>query len=154
MSGFETLFNQLSSSLQSPRLAVGTVQSNIIFTKPTADLALISSDGVIFRVHRIILAEASTFFETMFTLPQPAPSVTPPSDHNSAQEEYDGLPAIHVTETERVLESLLRLCYPIDDPILTEARHHGRRHTVRTQRRPIRLNLRNDLTERVGRKDG
>ncbi|EMD39269.1 hypothetical protein CERSUDRAFT_122690 [Gelatoporia subvermispora B] len=40
------------------------------FTKSSADVIIRSSDGVDFRVHRIVLAEASPVFEGMFSLPQ------------------------------------------------------------------------------------
>ncbi|OBZ73994.1 hypothetical protein A0H81_06318 [Grifola frondosa] len=64
------------------------------FTKPNADVIFTSSDGVQFRAHKIILSEASSFF--------------------------DGRSCIPVTETSTVLENLLRLCYPIDDPLLVD----------------------------------
>ena len=35
------------------------------------DVVLVSKDGVIFNVHRVILTSASTWFNTLFTLPQP-----------------------------------------------------------------------------------
>ncbi|OSD05502.1 hypothetical protein PYCCODRAFT_1465386 [Trametes coccinea BRFM310] len=41
------------------------------FDQPSADIVLRSSDGVDFHVHSQILAQASPFFATMFSLPQP-----------------------------------------------------------------------------------
>ncbi|KAH9951148.1 hypothetical protein B0H21DRAFT_888504 [Amylocystis lapponica] len=91
------------------------------FNKPSADIILISSDDVEFRVHRIILAEASTFFETLFALPQPASTQFSGAGEQTANHtDPNGLPVINVTETSAVLESLLRLCYPIRDPVLTD----------------------------------
>ncbi|OCH91761.1 hypothetical protein OBBRIDRAFT_728200, partial [Obba rivulosa] len=91
-----------------------------LFSKPSADVIFVSSDNVAFRVHKIILAEASEFFDVMFSLPQTAPL---PSQSNSANIEWaelDKLPLVRVTEKSHVLENLFRLCYPIDDPVLTD----------------------------------
>lgn len=41
------------------------------FDDLSADVVLRSSDGIDFRVHRIVLSLASPFFKEMFTLPQP-----------------------------------------------------------------------------------
>ncbi|KAH9951050.1 hypothetical protein B0H21DRAFT_719244 [Amylocystis lapponica] len=111
MSGVETQdrLRLHQSVVQSPAIGIRRLKNDPTFMKPTADVVLISSDDVVFRVHKIILAEASTFFETMFTLPQP-------SDSPTASCEHEGLPAMPVAERSDVLESLLRLCYPIDDP--------------------------------------
>ncbi|KAH9951049.1 hypothetical protein B0H21DRAFT_719242 [Amylocystis lapponica] len=98
-----------------------THKTNPTFIKPTADLLLISSDDVVFRVHKIILAEASPFFETIFTIPQSPQSETSTGERGINHEEYLGLPAIRMVESSDVLESLLRLSYPIDDPILADA---------------------------------
>ncbi|KAI0924609.1 hypothetical protein AcW2_005448 [Taiwanofungus camphoratus] len=87
------------------------------FTKPTADVILVLSDDVEFRVHKAILAEASSFFEAMFSLPQPSVAqISDGTNINTVQH----LPVVRVTEHSVVLHNLLRLCYPIRDPTLNE----------------------------------
>ena len=65
-----------------------------------ADIILRSQDGVEFQVHKLFLAFASPYFKHMFLLPS--------KDGRS-------LP-IDVPESGQIWESLLRLCYPVDDP--------------------------------------
>ncbi|KAF9820568.1 hypothetical protein IEO21_01271 [Rhodonia placenta] len=86
-----------------------TSVTNHPFTKGSADAVLISSDMIEFRVHRVILSEASHFFDGLFALPQDASTQTP---HKEA-------PVIHVSEHSSVLDPLLRYCYPMADPVLT-----------------------------------
>ncbi|KDQ20467.1 hypothetical protein BOTBODRAFT_124077 [Botryobasidium botryosum FD-172 SS1] len=72
------------------------------FSSPKADIILRSSDDVEFRVHRLFLAEASTVFRDMLEIPQ-------------AQTQSAGelsLPIVDVTESEEVLDALLRWIYP------------------------------------------
>ncbi|KAI0372632.1 hypothetical protein BV20DRAFT_939207 [Pilatotrama ljubarskyi] len=87
------------------------------FTKASADVVLRTPDGVEFRVHRVILSEASPVFENMFKLPQPKPQ---PADASSASPTTDvpELLVIDVTETGHTLDHHLRFCYPMDDPVL------------------------------------
>ncbi|KAH9946495.1 hypothetical protein B0H21DRAFT_822684 [Amylocystis lapponica] len=80
------------------------------FVKPTADIILRSSDNVDFRVHKLILSEASPVFESMFSLPRPTES----SDSEDAV--VDGLAVVPFGEASRVLGHLLRICYPMPDP--------------------------------------
>ncbi|KAF8076833.1 hypothetical protein FPV67DRAFT_434885 [Lyophyllum atratum] len=78
------------------------------FNAPDADVVLLScerEDPTEFRVHRCILAAASPFFYDMFTLPQ-----SPTADHL--------LPIIPVSETRKVLGTLLEFLYPIENPCL------------------------------------
>ncbi|EED83176.1 predicted protein [Postia placenta Mad-698-R] len=89
-----------------------TKQAASPFNRPTADVILRSCDEVIFRVHKLILSEASSVFETLFTLPQPPPQET---------EDVDGLPVVHFTEDSQILDKLLRICYPVADPVFTDA---------------------------------
>lgn len=77
------------------------------FNKASADIILRSSDNVDFRVYRGILVASSSFFETMFALPQP------PKDSS-----HDNLsPIIPVSEDSRILDNLLRLIYPLVDRV-------------------------------------
>ncbi|KAL1942833.1 hypothetical protein VTO73DRAFT_5073 [Trametes versicolor] len=72
-----------------------------LFNHAKADIILRSSDGVEFRLHKIILEMASPIFCDMFTLPQEA------SQSDCAQ-------VVDVTETARTLEDLLPFCYPME----------------------------------------
>lgn len=60
----------------------------------------------VFRVKKAILAEASPVFDDMFSLPSPQTE-----DSNSGTCD---LPVLPLEEDSRTLESLLRLCYPVD----------------------------------------
>lgn len=80
-----------------------TKQAPSPFDQDSADVILRSSDGVYFRVHSVILAQASPFFRTMFVLPQPKGADGPP-------------PVIDCAEISNVLTTLLTLCYPIVKP--------------------------------------
>ncbi|KDQ20468.1 hypothetical protein BOTBODRAFT_61607 [Botryobasidium botryosum FD-172 SS1] len=71
------------------------------FSSPTADVVLRSSDGVIFKVHRVLLAEASPVFRTMFEIPQP---LGPAGSET--------LPTVDITESSDVIDAILRLLYP------------------------------------------
>ncbi|KAI0053815.1 hypothetical protein FA95DRAFT_1552320 [Auriscalpium vulgare] len=79
--------------------------SSLSFAAPDADVVLRSSgsDSSDFKVHKCILAVASPFFRTMFTLPQ------------GAGKDAD-IPVIEVAEYSTILETLLRFVYPIQDP--------------------------------------
>ena len=59
-----------------------------------------------FRVHKVILSIASTFFHDMFSLPQPATRDV-------------ALPVIPITESADVFEVFLRLIYPVEPPTIT-----------------------------------
>ncbi|PSR86947.1 hypothetical protein PHLCEN_2v5295 [Hermanssonia centrifuga] len=78
------------------------------FNNIQTDIILQTSDGVQFHVWSIILAEASLVFRDMFTLPQHTIQGSPTT------------PVIPVTEASRILDPLLRLCYPVDDPVLPD----------------------------------
>ncbi|EMD33554.1 hypothetical protein CERSUDRAFT_125861 [Gelatoporia subvermispora B] len=73
------------------------------FTKPSADVIIRSCDDVDFRVPRTILAEASPVFEGMFSLPQAAELGLHAED----------LPVVDMSESAKVLNALLQLCYPM-----------------------------------------
>ncbi|KAH8110802.1 hypothetical protein DFH11DRAFT_741318 [Phellopilus nigrolimitatus] len=78
------------------------------FVAPNGDVTLRSSDQQDFQVVKAILTIASSFFKSMFSLPQP--------------EGQGGceLPVIPVTEDSTTLDTLLRLCYPVKKPIVTD----------------------------------
>ncbi|EIW58199.1 uncharacterized protein TRAVEDRAFT_100125, partial [Trametes versicolor FP-101664 SS1] len=93
------------------------------FDNPAADTILRSSSGdepdelpMDFRVHGVIVAEASEIFADMFAIPQP-----PRASNGDDSEDYVGdIPVVRLTEDAETLYSLLRLCYPIADPELQE----------------------------------
>jgi hypothetical protein len=90
------------------------------FTKPSADVVIKSADGIEFKVHKVILSEASPFFDDMFSLPQNSVKSTS-IDGTSA----DGsLPVLDMTEDAHTINYLLHTIYPIADltlPTLNEA---------------------------------
>ncbi|KZV70872.1 hypothetical protein PENSPDRAFT_431405 [Peniophora sp. CONT] len=66
------------------------------FADPDADLVLQSSDGVIFHVHRLLLAKCSPVFADILSLPTPSTS-------SSA--------VMAIADSERALRLLLDFCY-------------------------------------------
>ncbi|PSR86945.1 hypothetical protein PHLCEN_2v5293 [Hermanssonia centrifuga] len=76
------------------------------FDNAKADTILQTSDNVQFHVRSAILSEASLVFCGMFSLPEPT---NPPET-----------PVITVTEDSRTMDALLRLCYPVCDPVFTD----------------------------------
>ncbi|THH27166.1 hypothetical protein EUX98_g7020 [Antrodiella citrinella] len=73
-------------------------------SSPVADIVLRTSNDVDFTVIKAILSQASPFFHSMFTLPQPD------------QTTVAGKPVVSVAEDDRVLDTILRICYPIPNP--------------------------------------
>ncbi|KAJ7230018.1 hypothetical protein GGX14DRAFT_581895 [Mycena pura] len=74
------------------------------FDADDADFILRTSDEVDFRVHKLVLSLASPFFKMMFQLPQ------------KEGEANDQLPVVPAAEDSRVVDKLLRFCYPCADP--------------------------------------
>ena len=77
------------------------------FDRTDADIVLRSSDLVDFHVFSQVLLAASPFFEGMFDIPQPP---------LYQQQLKDGRPIIEVSEESVVLDTILRICYPINNP--------------------------------------
>ncbi|KAF9501353.1 hypothetical protein BDN71DRAFT_1585085 [Pleurotus eryngii] len=86
----------------------GTMLPGYEFNASDADIILVPNDPepFEFRVHKCVLAVASPFFRTMFSLSQPD---NPGSDAPS-------LPLIPVSEPKSTIEVLLQFVYPIPDP--------------------------------------
>lgn len=85
------------------------------FNNPTADIVLRSSDRTDFRVRSVIVAEASEVFAGMFASPQP-PRGASGVDDNA---DYVGdTPVVQLAEDANTLDDLLRLCYPVADPVV------------------------------------
>ncbi|EED84105.1 predicted protein [Postia placenta Mad-698-R] len=79
------------------------------FTRSTADIKFVTADGVEFKVHSVILSEASPLWESMFRLPQP---------RDAEGETSSDIPAIEVTEDSVTINNLLSMCYPMQRPVL------------------------------------
>jgi len=75
------------------------------FDDARADLILRSSDGVPFRVFKIILSLASPIFADMFSIPSPA-----------SQQSDDPIPVVDLSENSKVLDVALRHLYPVRSP--------------------------------------
>lgn len=83
---------------------------NPYFEDDDADFALRSSDGVVFKVYKVILAKAGTVFKDMFGMPQS------PSDTDHAF--FDNVHIVDLPEDSHTLELLFRSCYPLEHPEL------------------------------------
>lgn len=95
-----------------------------------ADFIIRSSDLIQFWVAKTVLSLASPVFRNMFaTLVLPAQD-THPDDY------VEGTPVVSVTEDSRVLNQLLRFCYPVENPALTTLDeivallHAGRKYEI------------------------
>ncbi|KAJ7776025.1 hypothetical protein DFH07DRAFT_766967 [Mycena maculata] len=76
------------------------------FDDSGADIILRSSEGIDFRVHRLVLSLASPFFKDMFNLPQPKGEAE--------------TPVISMSESALVLDRALRFWYPGAEPLTGE----------------------------------
>ncbi|TDL26621.1 hypothetical protein BD410DRAFT_763882 [Rickenella mellea] len=82
-----------------------TINVHPSYSSSSADLILLSDDGIKFRVHSIVLAPASRFFRDMFGMPRPA-----------VENNDDALP---MGESSEIIKTILDIIYPHDvDPIL------------------------------------
>lgn len=87
------------------------VTASAPFNNPAADLVVRTSDRTQFHVVKAVLAVASPVFADMFSVAVNLPSETDsPSDYN------EGTPILNVTESSGTMDTLLRLCYPVDNP--------------------------------------
>ncbi|RDX54026.1 hypothetical protein OH76DRAFT_1057744 [Lentinus brumalis] len=75
------------------------------FDRSDADFIMRTSDGVEFRVHRLILSMASSVFEGMFSIPKPSALLSDPN-----------IPDISIPEDSETIDLYLRICYPLIDP--------------------------------------
>ncbi len=83
---------------------------------PDLTVILRSSDDIDFFVLKSILAKVSVVFRDMFDLPNAAPEVSSPPESDYQRH---GLPIIRVTETSSTLSIILRFCYPVENPDLS-----------------------------------
>ncbi|KAI0084853.1 hypothetical protein BDY19DRAFT_968474 [Irpex rosettiformis] len=89
------------------------IRYNALFADEDADFIIKAGDGTLFRICKIILKKSSDFFKDMLQLPQPP----------YTQEDIvfiDELPTVEVEESERTLEILFTLCYPVEPPNLDD----------------------------------
>jgi hypothetical protein len=84
------------------------IRDSETFRSPDADIIIISSHRVAFKVHSRMLIEASTVFQTMFSLPQPQIS----SDNTTP-------PEVHMDDNSEILHLLLKYIYPSQKPDLS-----------------------------------
>jgi hypothetical protein len=73
-----------------------------LFDAPDANLIVRSSNFVDFRVHKPVLAMASSVFKDLFSLPQPPDS-----------ESDDDFPVVKLPEDSELLHSLFSIIYPV-----------------------------------------
>lgn len=94
---------------------------------PLADITITTCDGVDFYLVKGILAMASHFFRGMLSLKQPIegqPAVL--------------VPSISVSEDSQTFDALMRLCYPIRDPLI---------HDIRLLEKVLEAALKYDMDE-------
>ncbi|KZS90649.1 hypothetical protein SISNIDRAFT_388548, partial [Sistotremastrum niveocremeum HHB9708] len=88
-----------------------------------ADLIIRTSDGITFKVHKVILEIASEVFENMIYR-----SYNRTSRHYSPKplQQTDGdIPLINVDENGVVMRGLLRYVYPVSRSSITDLEHFG-----------------------------
>lgn len=93
-------YNVLNESQYEPGVAQYTHKFRTQLSD--TDIILRTHDNVSMYAHKLILAQASTFFQTMFELPQ---------------ENMDGLPIVDVSEPSIIWEPILSIIYPIHDTL-------------------------------------
>jgi hypothetical protein len=79
-----------------------------VFCADDADVVIRAAGALDFRAHKVMLSLVSSFFKTMFTVPQP-PSDTP-----------DTLPHVDVNESAETWENILRTIYPMPNPVIAD----------------------------------
>lgn len=88
-------------------------QAEAPFNDSAADVILRTSDLVDFSVNRFTLSLASPIFRDMFEFGRP-------TDDSGI---HPTRPIIQVSESSTTLERLLRLCYPVHEPVMSEVSH-------------------------------
>lgn len=103
------------------------------FNRTDGDVILLSSDQVKFSCHKAILAISSPFFSDMFSLPAAKQADLASNDQPALA---DGTPIIPITETSKVIDTLLRSIYPVaalplyDIAVIAEVLHAGRKYQM------------------------
>ncbi|KAI0248206.1 hypothetical protein BJV78DRAFT_1379488 [Lactifluus subvellereus] len=89
-----------------------------LFSFDDADIVLCSRDGVLFRVPSMTLKMTSSWFRTMFTLPQGSPPAPlPSSSRRNPRAPYES-EVISLDEDSSTLEPLLRMACGLEIPAL------------------------------------
>ena len=83
------------------------------FNTDFADATLRTPDKIDFYVHTQILRFASTVFNGLLATPQPASEA-------GATQTASSRPIIDVAEDSVTVEHILRYCYPVLDPVITD----------------------------------
>ncbi|KZT04154.1 uncharacterized protein LAESUDRAFT_728364 [Laetiporus sulphureus 93-53] len=96
----------LTETLQLVKTTTGPVAAEP-FMHPSADIVVLSSDGIRFRVYRNILELASPVFADMLRNSGASDGHPEPSTE---------LPLVRVAEDGRTVHALLQLCYPMEAP--------------------------------------
>ena len=81
------------------------------FDREAADIVFTTEDGVDFRVYKAVLSLASPFFADMFSLAQHA---------EGKGENSNVVEPIQIQESSQTFDHLLRLCYPVPDPVVQD----------------------------------
>ncbi|KAI0700113.1 hypothetical protein C8T65DRAFT_287499 [Cerioporus squamosus] len=89
------------------------------FNNPAGEIVIRSRDGVLFRLRKDILIEASPVFAELVSQALSEPVASDKDDFTNPTS-VDGTPTIDVPETSDTLDPLLRLCYPIADPVFAD----------------------------------
>lgn len=79
----------------------------------SADTLIRTSDNVDFYLYRAVLILASPFFMDMFSMAQPGAR----TDTTVVPDNQNPIP---IAETSQTFDRLMRLCYPVDDPIIDD----------------------------------
>ncbi|RPD64443.1 hypothetical protein L226DRAFT_569879 [Lentinus tigrinus ALCF2SS1-7] len=88
------------------------------FNNPAGEIVLRSRDGILFRIRKDIVIEASLVLAELTT--RSLSDEQEASSDASSPATTDGKPIIDVPETSEVLDPLLRLCYPTADPVFAD----------------------------------
>lgn len=106
---------QPSSESKEKVIKVTTAEYPFDDSRGDADVILEAKRGtdvVQFYGHRAILRMASSFFDDMFSLPQPESSAQLPLVSSGGS----SLPIVHMEEQAETVNYLLRMCYPVRKP--------------------------------------
>ena len=90
-------------------------QTTKVFQFQDADIILMCSDGVTFRVHKSTLAKSSSVFDDMFIFGSESPDSSEGGPTQQNSELSSDLQVVELTETSDVLEQLLYFIYASQD---------------------------------------
>lgn len=79
----------------------------------SADVLIRTADNVNFYLLKAVLTQASPFFNDMFSIQQPELPIA----SGAILDNEDPIP---VTENSQTFDYLMRLCYPVDYPVIKD----------------------------------